>query len=729
MSLFGSRSAAFWLRVMRRELSAWFRAEKSRWLYVFKCVLGMLLAMGLAMLFSLDQPRMALVGVFIVMRPQTGLILRKSLYRIGGSAAGLVASLLLVSLFAQERVLFLLALSLWIGICTAGAAFYRDFKSYACILAGYSTTFVGLVAVPHPYDFFQLTVTRLSEVTLGILCAGVVNDLIFPQRLYDQIIGNVQSRYTEFMVLVRASLSGAAGKMELAAMQFRLVRAVIGLEAIRSAAILEDHEARSRNRRLRRLNGEFMAVTTTFHSFHRLMGRLTGNVTPAGRALNGIYASLGPVLATTGASPRSAGEAETAARRIAAFRTILSKEAAAATRNTPYLNQPENLMDFETAIGLLRRFIRELHAFTRTYATLSERGEEPEPPDDICFSTHTDPLVALLIGTRALVSLLLIGLFWIASAWPYGASALTFVAITSAFFGSVPNQKREVRQMIIGHLVSYIIVILYTCFVIPSLDGFALLCAALAPILILGIYISTYPQWAGLGTGLTLFFCMVLAPTNPMVFNPVGVINDGGAAILGTVVVGLVFMTLAPATGEWHKRRMADRIRRQVVRACSDPLSGLISRFESANCDLLHRLDVTSHLERDGNARFVEWMFSVREIGRAIIHLRGDAAMIQAPGPVSDRVRESVRSTARLFERLSAQRRQEAIESVTMAIDAIHDEAASESAGHRKREILRRLLGSLHLIRTALLDDETALAAAIGSAPDHAAMEGIACAT
>lgn len=727
MSIIKSHCPAFWLRVVRRELYAWCKEERFRWLYVVKCILGMFLAMGLAMLFSLDQPRMALAGVFIVMRPHTGLILRKSLYRIGGSVAGIVASLLLVSLFAQERVLFLLSLALWIGICTAGAAFYRDFKSYACILAGYSTTFVGLVALPHPNEFFQLMVTRLSEVTLGILCAGVINDLIFPQRLYDQISGNVQNRYRQFMALVRASLSGTATRMELAAMQGKLVRAVVSLESIRSAAVLEDPEARSRSLRLRKINSEFMAVSTTFHSFHQLLGRLTRSAAPAGRAMKKIYASLGQALATTEDSPRSANEAGMSARRIAAFRIILAQEVSSVKKSSPELNEPENLMDFETALALLRRFLRELHGYTKTYASLDRAHGEPETTDDVSFATHTDPLAALLIGIRTFVALLLIGIFWIESAWPYGASALTFVAITSAFFGSAPDQGREVRQMIISHVVSYIIVILFTCFVIPALDGFMQLCAAFAPMLLLGVYISAYPQWAGFGTGLTLFFCMVLAPTNPMVFNPVGVINDGGAAILGTVIVGLVFMTLAPVTGNWHKKRIAERIRGQVTKACLDPLAGLAQRFESANYDLLYRLDITSHLEKDKNARFVELMYSVREIGRAVIHLREDTAMIRIPGP-SARVQESVRSIARLFKKLSAQRYQETLERITIAINEVHSESVLEANGRREREILRRLLATLHLIRTALLDDETALYATIG-APADRTMEEIAYAT
>ena len=699
---------------LKQEVAVWGETEGWRWIFVFKSALAALLAMWLSMRFQLDQPRLAMITVFIVMRPQTGMILTKSLYRIGGTVAGITASFLLVTLFAQEPVLFLLGLALWVGLCTVGAAFYRDFKSYGCVLAGYSAALAGLQAVPQPHEFFSLAVTRLSEVALGVLCAGVVSDIIFPRRLSDQITTNVQNRYGQFMTFVRSSLSGTATPTELSAMQMRMADNVIALESIRNAAFLEDPEVRSRDLKLRRLNSEFMAASTTFYSFHQLLKRLKKNATPAGEVLSDIYDSLGQVLETTGASPRSSDTARVAARRIAAFRAVLARKVKQAKADVPTLSDAQNRVDFDTAIELLRRFLHELHGYTTTYATLSAREQGPKPPDDITFATYTDPVAALLAGVKAFVSILLIGAFWIASAWPYGASALSFAAVASALFGSVPDQYRGVRHMTIGHGSGYVVAIFFAYLIMPSLDGFALLSAALLPLLMIGSYIITCPRWIAIGTGYVVFFCAMLSPANPMVFNPLGVVNEGTAALLGTVISGLVFMTLVPATGAWFKRRMAGQIRGLVVMACFDPLPGLLNRFEGGTYDLLHKLGSTRHLADDQNQRLVAWIFTVREIGRAVIHVREDAAMVQMPHLLSYRVLGSIRSTARLFRSLSAHHREGTLDSVTIAMNAIRREMGLDSRTPHDKEILRRLLSSLHLIRTALLDDETVLAATSG---------------
>ncbi len=69
--------------------------------------------------------------------------LGKSLYRIIGTVIGAGVALLFVAFFAQERVLFLGALALWVGLCTFGSQYARNFAAYSFVLSGYT------VAIPN----------------------------------------------------------------------------------------------------------------------------------------------------------------------------------------------------------------------------------------------------------------------------------------------------------------------------------------------------------------------------------------------------------------------------------------------------------------------------------------------------------------------------------------------------------------------------------------------------
>ena len=705
--------------VTRLETAAWCTGEGWNWLFILKTILAVLLAMGISMRFDLDQPRTAMVTVFVVMQPQTGMVLTKSLYRIGGTLAGTLVSLLLVGLFAQERELFILGLALWVGGCTAGAAFYRNFKSYSFVLAGYTAAMIGIPAALQPQAFFPTALSRLTEVILGIVCAGIVSDVVFPRRLSDLITSNVQNRYREFFAFVRASLVGTTSQQELEAMQLRMVGYVISLESIRSAGILEDPEVRTRDLRLRRLNSEFMAVSTTFHSFRALLQRLTKDSTPAGRALIALYESLGETLVLTGEVPRSAVEAHRAARGIAAFRGLLQRRVEQVRRSFPEVPHQKTAMDFDTALELLYRFVRELHAYTRTYAALLEKEPQPKPPDDIRFVSRTDPLVALLSGARASAAILLVGAFWIASAWPYGSSALTFVAVVCALFTVTPDPTRAARRMTLGFSAGFLAALLFKFFVLPSLDGFGLLCAGLVPVLMAGLYLATKPDWTDVGTGFVIFFTTMLAPGNTMQLNPVAFLNEGGATILGILVAVVMFEVLVPASGIWLQRRLARQLRHQVVLVCFDHLDGLSGRFESGTYELLHKLASARQGGARNDRRLFSWMFPVVEVGRAIIHLRHDADTIPMSLPVSGLVRQSIQSTAQLFRKPSEAARDAAIECVADSVALLRLAAESELCARPTQEALRRMQTSLHLIRTALLDEETILVATANDPSAH----------
>jgi uncharacterized membrane protein YccC len=710
MSVFNADTVKSLSGKVLQELVYWGRTDGLDWIFVFKIILAAFLAMWISMQLRLDQPRTAMMTAIIVMQPQTGLVLVKSLYRIGATIAGILVGLLLVGMFAQAPVLYLLGLALWVGICTAGSAFYRNFKSYGCVLAGYSAAMMGQFSIPEPMSFFSIASTRLTEITLGILCAGVVSDVIFPRRLSDAITSNVQNRYKEFITFVRASLSGTVGRAELDNMRLRLVGNVLSLESIRSNAVLEDPEVRGRDLRLRKLNSEFMAVTTTFNSFHQLLKRLTKNATPAGQALTNLWESFGETVVTKGEIPANADAAHRAARRIAAFRSMLGRRVEEVRKNIAADGDPQTVLDFATAVELLHRFLRELHAYTKTYATLPNAANEPNTPDDIDFAVRTDPVVALLMGGRAFVGIIVVGWFWIATAWPYGTSALTFVAIASALFASAPDPTRSTNKMLIGHLSGLVAAFVYKFFVMPGMDGFMLLCTSMVPFLMVGLYLRTRPGIADIGFGYTVFFIQMTSPSNTMQFDPVDFVNDGCGVLVGVAVAGCLYRMMMPASGSWFKGRLARQLRHQVVMACFAPLAGLRDRFESGTRDVLHKQAAVQKMQDEQDRILLALMFSVVEIGRAIIHLRQDAEALLMTQTLADSMQECLSSTALFFRRPSATLREAALDRVTNAIKAISLETGSASSCASPQNALNRMLTSLHLIRTALMDEDVLIA-------------------
>jgi hypothetical protein len=123
-----------WLHSLewRRGFFDWARSDGVTWVYIFKVLVAAFLTLWLAMRLELPQPRTAMITVFIVMQPQSGQVFAKSFYRFLGTLAGSAVMVLLIALFAQNTELFLGALAIWVGICTAGATRNRNFHRQPC---------------------------------------------------------------------------------------------------------------------------------------------------------------------------------------------------------------------------------------------------------------------------------------------------------------------------------------------------------------------------------------------------------------------------------------------------------------------------------------------------------------------------------------------------------------------------------------------------------------------
>ncbi len=692
-----------------REVVSWGKTEGIGWIFVLKTTIAALLAMGISMRLELGQPVTAMVTVYILMHPQTGMVLTKSLYRICGTFAGALASLVLLGLFAQERVLFLGGLALWIGLCTTGAALYRNFKSYGFTLAGYTAAMICIPLIMQPTGFFDYAVNRVTEVMVGIICAGVVSEVVFPRSLGDSIIKSMEARYAQFESFVLALLSESSSPHEIDRMHLQLTGNTLGLELQRSSVLMEASEIRAYDHRLRQLNNDFMAMSTTLHSLCQLLNRLKVADAEAAATLTALHAPLAQALAPAGEPTSGAKSARQTACRLDEFLALLPEQTE--TIRHKYRDSGNTTdLDIETTLELFNRFVREMHDYMKTYSMLADKAG-PEPFDSVRFASRTDPALAILTGVRAMTVIALTAAFWIASAWPYGATAVMMAAITSALFAPAPDPALALKSGLHGVLAGFAAAFLCKFFVLTSLHGIGLLLVGMFPFLLVGPYLSLNPKLAVTGLGYSTMFCFMVSPTNKMVYDPVQFTNFGSALALGVAIGAIIFATFVPVTGGWVKRRTARMLRGQVKIACSCKLTPLGSRFESSTRDLLQRVVAKPALQDTHDREILDWMFVVLEIGRAAIQLRQDAASIALPQTVTASVWNTLKKITRFFEHPNSCNHNIALLGVEQSIGALLSVPCQEAFCEKTHSGLRRMLTSFHLIRSALLDEASILAA------------------
>ncbi|WP_211472014.1 FUSC family protein [Collimonas humicola] len=683
-----------WLHHLAQAGVIWVENHGQDLLHVSKILLATLMALGLSLLFDLSKPGTAMVTVIIVLQPRSGLVLAKGFYRFIGTSVGVIVSIILAAAFTQQPVLFLAAGACWLAFCTAGSTIFRNFQSYAFVLAGYTLVIVGLPAALQPAQAFDIAMTRLSEVMLGLLCAGVVSDVLFPKHLSDVLLLTVRKRFADFKKFIALDDSAAMPRPARERMVLRFIGEVISLEALRTSSVFESASGHLQSLQLRQLNTAFMTASTTFHSLDQLFGRLQAA---------GKRSTLDALMMEYRAIARALSSQDRA--QLKQVRNGIPGRLAALRRGLAASGgDGSHLLDFDSAAELLARFADELLIYARIHAIVIQA--EMHMADDVQLPAHyvarTDPTLIVTSALRAAIGFILSAWFWIQTGWVSGTDAVVMATVVSALFAAAPSPIKVVRQFMIGGALGGFFGFLSAYYLQSQAENFTMLCIALAPFILIGAWLTTTRKYAGIGTGILLFFFSYASIGSNYQFDMLELLNGMAGGLLGVAIASVMYQIIDPSDSRWIKRRLARALRNQVVEACSRPLPGLAGRFESGTRDLLSRFAITHSLDNEDDRAVMTWLLSVLEIGRAVIQLRQEALSIGNP-EVHGKIEASIGGIAHLFARPSQSRLRAALDAVLAAIAACAEMPA--------------VLANLHLMRGAMLERVTVLTPAETTAP------------
>ena len=124
-----------------------------------------------------------MASVYITSNQLTGATNSKAVYRILGTLIGAAGTIILVPNLVNAPELLSLAIALWVGICLYLALIDGTPRSYVFMLAGYTVALLGFPVVSAPQSTFDIVVSRVQEIMLGIICASVVAMLVLPRSV------------------------------------------------------------------------------------------------------------------------------------------------------------------------------------------------------------------------------------------------------------------------------------------------------------------------------------------------------------------------------------------------------------------------------------------------------------------------------------------------------------------------------------------------------------------
>lgn len=506
------------------------------------------LALYIAFWLELDSPFWAGTSAAIVCQPQLGAALRKGWFRMIGTLVGAVAIVVLTACFPQDRALFLLGLALWGAACAFVATLVRNFAGYGASLAGYTAAIVasdqlGATGGAHG-DVFMLAVTRASETCIGIVCAGIVlaaTDLGGARRLLATLFADLTARIAAGL----ASTFAPTGPEPSATRSMRraLIQRVIALDPMIDETLGESAQIRYHSPVLERAVDSLFAALAGWRTVANHIVQLPS---AEYRQEAGIILQILPFeLRSTNADP-----SRWIANPIGLGR--LCETTAHRLIELPSRSPSLRLLADQTAEALAG-----ISHAVNGLALLVADPARPVPRRRNVVRLHVaDWLPALVNAARAFVTICVVALFWIVTAWPSGAVAINFAAISVILFGPRADQAHAgAMGFMVGTGIAAVGAAIIRFAVLPHLETFAAFSLAI------GLWLvpagAAAGKWkSGALTYMAAYFVPLLAPENQMSYDTVQFYNAALAIIAGTGAVVLSFRLLPPLSPAFRTRRL-----------------------------------------------------------------------------------------------------------------------------------------------------------------------------
>jgi uncharacterized membrane protein YccC len=443
-------------------------------------------------------------------------------------------------------------------LCGFVASILQNFAAYAAALAGYTAALVAINLLGPTGgangDALMLSINRASEIVIGIVCAGLVlagTDFGHARRrLAAQFAGiaiAIGSGFCRTFAVTGSDLS------RLRTARRELIRKVAALGPVIDEAIGESTELRYRSRALQAaVDGLFSALggwRAVANHLERDPDRNPREIDDVANRLPGELRAVTPPVETSRsvADPIELGQAcRAGARKLFALRCASPSGQLMADNAAKALT------------GLARAFDGLALLTNPTGPVLRPRPARLRVPDW---------LPSIVNAVRIFVTLAAAELFWVLTAWPNGALAIAFAAITVILLA--PQQDKAAgaaETFLFGAVLATALASIVAFAVLPRLVTFTGFAFALGAVLVPIGALAAQPWNSQLFMITGFNFIPILAPQNLMTYDTSQFYNSAVAIFVGVLFSVLAFRLIPPPSPALRTQRLLALTRRDLRR-------------------------------------------------------------------------------------------------------------------------------------------------------------------
>lgn len=547
-------------------------------LFSLKCFVAGMLALYLALSIGLERPYWAFLTSYIVAQPLAGAVISKAIFRMIGTLVGAAFTVLAVPALVNAPELLTLAFALWLGLCVFVSLLDRTPRAYMFVLAGYSACLIGFPSVDAPGTIFTVASLRVQEIILGILCGSLVHGLILPGSVTSLLLRRIETILGD---AERWSRDAIAPEPVPGVEQERrrLAQDITELHQLSIHLPFETARLSPRVRTVRALQDQLSLLLPLGAAVDDRMTALREEGFTLPPPVATLIDDVRAWLTDPGSdSDVRHAEAESLIARCAELEPIV---------NAAMPWQAMMMLSLLARLSSLIAAHRDARDLRDQIETHSRKPVTPRVAELLQLRSdralHRDYGGALRGAFGAMLTIIIGCALWIGSGSAEFSGSIMLAGVFLALFSAVDDPVGPLKGFMIGTTIASLVGLFYGYVIMPRLDGFPMLAAALAPMLLLGGALMASPRNAviALAAMLGLGSPVLLGATYINAFA--AFVNGAIAQIVGVWFAILMARLLQSAGAENAIRRTiragwADIAARSDSRAAPD-VRGWINRM------------------------------------------------------------------------------------------------------------------------------------------------------
>ncbi|USP40215.1 FUSC family protein [Acinetobacter sp. XS-4] len=517
-----------------------FRPSKLDLIFALKTFIAGMLALFVSFELDLINPMWSIGTVLIIANPYSGMVSSKCVYRVIGTMGGAVVALTLTPHLINTPWLFTVVLSLWVGFALYVSLLDRTPRSYAFMLAGYSTAMIVFNSITYidQYNIFDIALARVIEISIGVISSAVVSATILPMHI------------------------GSAIKQ-------RVIKTLKDTENLFANLLTADPQQNNTQ-----LLATITRDTTDIHALAVHLsyekGELHGMTKPLQEMLHQISMVVANLVALS--------ERIKQLQELRFIETHSEKLQQLSAHVVHFLEQKDLIIDenilqlpdeFESdflslmesasthqqvLVAAMKMDVRHFISNVLAVKVLWQRIQQgnKEIPDNITPMTtkypslHRDHGVAIRGGISAVLITFIVTGVWIISGWKAGFMMAQMGAVTACILTALDNPVPVLRIFIWGSIASAVLVFVYAFGIFPHVTTFWELGLVLLPMFLFAVSMMANQMLMPVGMVLGINTMMGLNLHNAYSMDAVSYLDGSFAMILG-VLVSLVVIDVVRA--------------------------------------------------------------------------------------------------------------------------------------------------------------------------------------